>query len=149
MNASIDAALAMQNFIVAAESMGLGTCPISMVRDHITDFASILELPNGVFPIAGLTLGWPDRESTVTYRLPPSIIINRETYDDSTLDTDIDNYDNRAHKLKPIKPQSQRHTDCYGVLEKCTWVENASRQLSLPERPNFTAFLKSKQIELK
>ena len=149
MNASIDAALAMQNFIVAAESMGLGTCPISMVRDQITDFASILELPNGVFPIAGLTLGWPDWKGTVTQRLPPSIVINREIYDDSTLDTDIDNYDDRAHSLKPIKPQSQRHIDRYGVLEKCTWSENASRQLSLPERPNFTDFLKSKEIELK
>mgnify|MGYP001327837859 CR=1 FL=1 len=149
MNASIDAALAMQNFIVAAESMGLGTCPISMVRDQITEFTGILELPDGVFPIAGLTLGWPDRKGTITHRLPPSIVINYETYDDTTLDTGIDNYDNRAHELKPIKPQSQRHTDRYGVLEKCTWSENVSRQLSVPERPDFTDFLRSKGIELK
>ena len=68
---------------------------------------------------------------------------------DSALDTDIDPYDNRAHQHKPIKPQSQRHTERYGVLEKCTWSENASRQLSVPERLNFTEFLRSKEIQLK
>ena len=149
MNASIDAALAMQNFVVAAESMGLGTCPISMVRDRITEFTAILNLPNGVFPIAGLTLGWPDWEGAITYRLPPSIVINYETYNDTDLDASIGNYDDRSHQLKPIKPQSQRHTDRYGVLEKCTWSENVSRQLSVPERPNFADFLRSKGIELK
>ena len=33
MNACIDAALAMQSFIIAAESVGLGCCPISQVRN--------------------------------------------------------------------------------------------------------------------
>ncbi len=149
MNAAVDAALAMQNFIVAAESTGLGTCPISMVRNRINEFADLLKLPNGVFPVAGLTLGWPDWEGMVTYRLPQSTVVHRETYDDASLDTDIDAYDARSHDLKQIKPSAQRHTDRYGVLEKCTWSENVARQLSLPERPHFTNFLRSKGIELK
>jgi nitroreductase len=149
MNAAVDAALAMQNFIVAAESAGLGTCPISVVRNKIAEFSELLQLPDGVFPIAGLTLGWPDWGGMASVRLPASIVVHRETYDDSALDTDIDAHDDRAHDRKPIKPGSQRHTDRYGVLEKCTWSENVVRQLSLPERAGFADYLKSKGIDLK
>lgn len=149
MNACVDAALAMQNFIVAAESAGLGTCPISMIRNRIDAFADIVDLPDGVFPIAGLTLGWPDWEGIRSVRLPQSIVVHRETYDDSALEAEIGPFDDRAHARKPIKPGGQRHTDRYGVLEKCTWSENVARQLSAPERAGFTAFLKSKGIELK
>ena len=149
MNAAVDAALAMQNFIVAAESAGLGTCPISLIRNRIDDFAKIVELPDGVFPIAGLTLGWPDWEGIRSVRLSPSIVVHRETYDDSTLETEIDGSDDRAHERKPIKPGGQRHTDKYGVLEKCTWSENVARQLSEPERAGFSDYLRSKGIELK
>jgi nitroreductase len=149
MNAAVDAALAMQNFIVAAESAGLGTCPISMIRNRIDEFAEILNLPDGVFPIAGLTLGWPDWGGMLSVRLPQSIVVHFETYDDDALNAEIDPHDDRAHERKPIKPGSQRHTDRYGVLEKCTWSENATRQLSEPERSQFAAFLKSKGIELK
>lgn len=149
MNACVDAALAMQNFITAAESAGLGTCPISMIRNRIDDFAEILQLPDGVFPIAGLTLGWPDWGGIASVRLPASIVVHRETYDDATLDREIDAHDDRAHARKPIKPGGQRHTDRYGVLEKCPWSENVARQLSLPERDGFAAYLKRKGIELK
>ena len=69
--------------------------------------------------------------------------------DTPDVDTDIDAYDSRSHDLKQIKPSAQRHTDRYGVLEKCTWSENVARQLSLPERPHFTNFLRSKGIDLK
>jgi FMN reductase [NAD(P)H] len=149
MNACVDAALAMQNFITAAESDGLGCCPISMIRNHIETFADILELPDGVFPVAGLTLGWPDWEGIAAVRLPPAIAVHRETYDDTALEAEIAGYDDRAHERKPIKAGGQRHIDLYGELEKCTWSENVARQLSRPERAGFAAFLKKRGIELK
>ena len=59
LNATADAALAMAHLILAAEMAGLGTCPISYVRNHVERVAPMLGLPRGVFPVAGLTLGWP------------------------------------------------------------------------------------------
>ena len=56
-NAAIDAALVMQTFILAAETAGLGCCPISVLRNHAAAVAEILELPDLVFPVAGLCLG--------------------------------------------------------------------------------------------
>jgi len=148
MNAAVDAALAMQMFINAAESVGLGCCPISYVRNRIEDYADILKLPDGVFPIAGLPVGWPARDGYVSMRLPPSVVVHRERYDDANLDGDVTDYDNRNHDRFPLTAGKQRHTDKYGVLEKCTWSENVTRQLSLPERDGFAAWLKSKGIDL-
>ena len=54
MNAAVDAGLALQAFITAAEALGLGGCPISVVRNHVEKLAALLELPPGVFPVAGL-----------------------------------------------------------------------------------------------
>jgi nitroreductase/FMN reductase [NAD(P)H] len=149
MNAAVDAALAMQMFIIAAESVGLGCCPISYVRNRIADYAAILELPDGVFPIAGLPVGWPARDGYVSMRLPQDIIVHHERYDDGSLDAAVTAYDDRNHDRFPLPAGKQRHVDKYGVMEKCTWSENVTRQLSLPERDGFAAWLQSRGIDLR
>ncbi len=148
MNAAIDAALAMQAFITAAESAGLGACPISLVRNQIEAVSDLFELPDGVFPIAGLALGWPADAPRQSLRIPPAVAVHRDRYDDSNLEAEIAAYDDRAHARQPIAAASQRHPDRYGVLDRCTWSENVTRQLSLPERPGFAAYLKRRGIKL-
>ena len=148
MNAAVDAALAMQCFITAADHLGLGTCPISYVRNRIDDLAEILDLPDGVFPISGLCVGYPDDAGYVSMRLPQKVVVHQDLYNDDDLETDVKDYDDRNHKRFALTPTKQRHTDKYGVLEKCTWSENVARQLSLPERAGFADYLKRKGINL-
>jgi FMN reductase [NAD(P)H] len=148
MNAAVDAALAMQCFITAADYLGLGTCPISYVRNRIDDLAEILDLPDGVFPISGLCIGYPDDAGYVSMRLPQKVVVHQDQYNDDDLETDVKDYDDRNHERFALTPTKQRHTDKYGVLEKCTWSENAARQLSLPERAGFADYLKRKGINL-
>lgn len=148
MNAAVDAALAMQCFITAADHLSIATCPISYVRNRIDDLAEILSLPEGVFPIAGLCVGYPDDAGYVSMRLPQKIVVHQDRYNDEDLQSDIEDYDNRAHDRFALSPAKQRHTDKYGVLEKCTWSENVARQLSLPEREGFAKFLKRQGINL-
>ena len=148
MNAAVDAALAMQCFITAADYLGLGTCPISYVRNRIDDLAEILDLPDGVFPISGLCVGYPDDAGYVSMRLPQKVVVHQDLYNDDDLETDVTDYDDRNHERFALTPTKQRHTDKYGVLEKCTWSENVARQLSLPERAGFADYLKRKGINL-
>ena len=101
LNATVDAALAMQCFITAAETMGLGCAPISQVRNRMEEFCAALDIPEGVFPIAGLTLGWPDCEGRMNARLPKPAVVHREKYDDSGIDDVVDGYD--ASGLKPTR----------------------------------------------
>lgn len=148
MNAAIDAALAMQCFVVAAEAEGLGCCPISIVRNELDALADLLELPPGVFPIAGLAAGWPDREREISLRLPPAVAVHRDRYDDSGLEAEIAAYDERVFARAPIPPGKQRHVDRYGVAERGTWSENVARQLSLPERAAFRGWLQRQGLAL-
>ena len=143
LNASVDAALAMAFCIMAAEAAGLGTCPISYVRNHLDMIGSLFGLPDGVFPVAGLTLGVPAARNEVSPRLPPSVVVHRERYDDSGFTAALPAYD----ALRP--PGKPRYPEVHGPKpEGCRWSENAARQLSVPERANFRAWLATKGIHL-
>jgi nitroreductase/FMN reductase [NAD(P)H] len=148
MNSVIDSALSMQSFICAAEASGLGVCPISMIRNIIDEIKNICQLPKGVFPIAGLALGWPDEKAPISIRMPQDIIIHNDYYNEDNLSKKINDYDERFFKVAPILKKKQRHVDIYGVAKKGTWSENIARQLSLPERNNFKAWLKDNGINL-
>lgn len=80
--AAIDASLAAQNAVLAAESLGLGAVYIGAVRNQAERVAAELELPQGAFPLFGVCLGWPDpsRTSAIKPRLAQSVVLHRETY---------------------------------------------------------------------
>jgi nitroreductase/FMN reductase [NAD(P)H] len=147
MNAAVDAALAMQSLIAAAEAAGLGCCCISQVRKRLPETAELLGLPDGVFPVAGLAAGWPDEARDVTRRLPASVVVHRDAYDDSGLGAEIDAYDQRRHAVRPlanqIKPEKFGTADFYG------WSENAARRLAEPsDLGGLRAFLAAHGFDL-
>ncbi len=148
MNGVIDSALSMQSMISASESIGLGICPISMIRNIIEEVKNLCKLPKGVFPIAGLALGWPDEKSPVSIRLPQDIVTHYNTYNEKNLIDKINQYDERVFKIAPIERNKQRHVDIYGVAKKGTWSENISRQLSVAERKDFKKWLKNHGFRL-
>lgn len=135
LNCTVDASVAMAHAILAAEGAGLGSCPISYVRNHLEKIGPLLELPRGVFPVAGLTLGWPEAREGVSPRLPQSVVVHRERYDDSGLEAALPGYDARRPASKP------RYPEVFGLAPE-TWSANASRQLGVPERAGFRAWLK-------
>lgn len=92
--AEIDAALAAERLVVAAEAMGLGICYIGAVRNNPPGLAELLDLPEGTFAVFGLCLGWPDpdRPAGVKPRLAQHAVWFRERYD---RDPDIAEYDAR------------------------------------------------------
>jgi nitroreductase len=61
----------LQTFILAAETVGFGCGPISVIRNHADAVAAILQLPEKVFPVAGLCLGYPAAAGHISMRLPP------------------------------------------------------------------------------
>lgn len=78
--AAVDAAIAMQTAAIAAEALGLGMCFIGGIRNHPEAVIELLGLPPRVFPISGMTLGWPDENPEPRPRLPLEAVLHRETY---------------------------------------------------------------------
>ncbi len=149
MNGIVDAALAMQCFINAAEAAGLGVCPISQIRNKMDTVRDLLSLPPGVFPIAGLAGGWPKFETPrISMRLPQSVVVHTDRYNDESLEQDVEAYDQRRHAKSPLPPEKQRLVDLYGALDYCPWSENVTRQLSKPERAGFREFLQQHGYDL-
>jgi nitroreductase len=142
MNAAVDAGLVLQSFITAAEALGLGCCPISVVRNHVEKLADVLELPAGVFPVAGLTVGYPSQPGWISLRLPPALTVHTDRYDDSDLAAELDAYDRRREARHATPPASQRFVDRFGQSDAYGWSEDKARQYSVPERHNFGPFIR-------
>ena len=81
--AAMDAAIASQNAIVAAESMGLATVYIGALRNDMAAVASLLGLPPGAAGVVGLCVGYADDTlpNGVKPRLPQAVVLHRERYD--------------------------------------------------------------------
>ncbi|MGV1793043.1 NADPH-dependent oxidoreductase [Rhizobium sp. A37_96] len=90
----IDAALAAQNAVVALEAQGLGTCYIGAIRNDPEIVARELGLPEGVFPVFGLTVGYPDpaAPAAVKPRLPQASVLHNEHYDRQPKPEDLRHY---------------------------------------------------------
>jgi FMN reductase [NAD(P)H] len=142
-NASVDAALAMQTLILCAESAGLGVCPISVIRNEIDKVAEVLELPDLVFPVAGLCLGYPLGEGFVSLRLPRRATTHRDRYDDSALPKEIDDYDRRRDAVHAIPKEQHRSNAEFGEANFYGWSEDKARQAAKAEGAAFPPYLRS------
>lgn len=92
--ATIDAAIAAQNAVVAAESLGLGAVFVGAVRNRPDELSALLGLPDASYPVVGVAVGWPDpaRPARVKPRLPQSVVRHDERYAPASAD-DLVGYD--------------------------------------------------------
>jgi nitroreductase len=145
-NASVDAGIVLATFIAAADRVGLGTCPISAIRNHAQQVSEILGLPDHVFPVAGLGIGWPSFEGVMSPRLGLDVSVHHGRYDESGLQEKVAAYDRRRDAVQPYK--SQRYTDTFGSSPDYGWSEDKARQYSVPERADFGDFVRRKGFKL-
>lgn len=146
MNAAVDAGIVLMNFIRAAEAVGLGCCPISAVRNHPNEVSEMLRLPDWVFPVAGMAVGYPAEAGRLSARLPLSVTVHTDRYDESRVREQIDGYDQRRHELQPYR--KQRHARHFGEVPFYGWSEDKARQYGVPERADFGAFIRAKGFNL-
>jgi nitroreductase/FMN reductase [NAD(P)H] len=145
-NASVDAGLVLMNFVRAAEAAGLGCCPISVIRDHAAKVSALLELPDKVIPVAGLCVGWPAEQGGISPRLPLSLTVHEDRFDEGDLAAQVDSYDRRRHARRPYR--NQRDVARFGQAEFYGWSEDKARQYAVPQRSDFGAFVRGKGFKL-
>jgi nitroreductase len=144
-NAAVDAGIALSAFVIAAEAAGLACTPISVIRNHAGEVSGLLGLPDHVFPVSGLGLGWPARQRHTSLRLPLSATVHRDRYSEISQDA-VDAYDRRRAAVAPIR--TQRAADVFGTAPFYGWSEDKVRQYASPERADWGAFVRRKGFRL-
>jgi FMN reductase [NAD(P)H] len=145
-NATVDAAIVMTTFLRAAEAVGLGCCPISVIRDHAATVSAMLGLPEKVIPIAGMCLGWPAEQGGITPRLSLGTTVHEENFTERDLSAEVDAYDRRRADVWPYR--NQRDPEHFGRAEFYGWSEDKARQYAVPLRADFGAFARAKGFRL-
>ncbi|MBC7779134.1 MAG: nitroreductase family protein, partial [Proteobacteria bacterium] len=148
-NATVDASIVLGAFVIAAEAAGLGCCPLSQIRNRAADVSAFLQLPERVFPVAGLTLGWPARTGEMSPRLPLALTVHVDRYCDpgeAATREAIDAHDRWRDQRQPYR--KQRFAERLGSAAFYGWSEDKARQYSVSERADFGAFVRAKGFSL-
>ncbi len=149
LNAAADAAMHLSSFIWAAETVGLGTCPISVLRNHIDDVAEIVDLPDHVFPLSGMCVGWPNEQRRLSPRLPLAVTVHRDRYDDGNDAQLIAEYDRRRYGdwVPPVAAQPE--VERFGAAETWGWSIDKARSVARTERDQLARFLRGAGFDLR
>ncbi len=120
MVACIDVALAAQNAVVAAESLGLSTLYIGAMRNDPERVAEVFNLPKQAFVVFGLCVGYATEKGAgeVKPRLSQAMVLHHERYDDSNARDE-----RKAHDEEMIR-FSARHE-----LQAGTWTQRVLNRL--------------------
>jgi len=78
--ASVDAILAAENMVIAADALGLGSVFIGSVWNNLKRIAEILKLPKNVMPIVLICLGYPDETPPTRPRWPLKAVLSENKY---------------------------------------------------------------------
>ena len=146
-NASVDAGIVLATFIAAADRVGLGTCPISAIRNHAAQVSDMLGLPR-----ACVSRGRAGRRLAVLRRRDEPAARPRRNDPPGPLRRE------RAQgKGRGLRPPAQRRRSPTRPSASSTssariaaygWSEDKARQYSVPERADFGAFVRAKGFKL-
>jgi nitroreductase len=75
-----DTLIAAQNICTAADAMGLGSVYVGTVLECFRELRKIFELPDGVFPVVLLSLGYPKARPLPKRKLGIGTIVHNEKY---------------------------------------------------------------------
>ncbi len=101
---TVDASICAQTMVLAAEAEGLGSCYNGNILNVADQVGDLLALPDRVFPVVMLTLGWPktDRRRQPP-KYSPALLVHENGYQERTDKEIYDAYrkQNRWQKLPP------------------------------------------------
>ncbi len=147
--AAVDAAIASQTAALAAESLGLGICYIGSIRNNTAAVIELLKLPRLVFPVVGMTVGWPAAQPRLRPRLPLSAVLHWERYDPQPKDAELAEYDKimaatgiYGGRQVPVPGKS-------GEMQDYGWTEHSARRVAQALRVEMRGILEQQGFPLK
>jgi FMN reductase (NADPH) len=136
--ATIDVALASQNAAVAAESLGLGIVYIGGVRNNPRPISDLVGLPELVYPVFGMCVGYPDQNPDIRPRLATSAVYHENRYDASKARAEIERYDAIMREYYRSRTGGKVDT---------TWSKGIADKFKQPLRDHMAAFLRDQGFQ--
>ncbi len=133
--ATIDCALFAQNVLTAGESLGIEGVYIGGIRNRIQAVTDLLGLPDLVYPVFGMCLGYPAQNPEVKPRLPLSVVLKKDSYSDEQDEAIIREYDELVREYYRTRTGGNKDT---------AWSEQISDMLMKEARPHMLEYLKSR-----
>jgi nitroreductase len=90
-----DVIIAAQNICTAADSMGLGSVYIGTVLECFRELRDMFELPQGVFPVVLLCLGYPKSRPGPARKLGVDTVVHDEKYRHLTDEQLVDAFESK------------------------------------------------------
>ena len=134
-----DAALMAENMVIAAESLGLGSCFLGAAPYYAAETIEQYKLPGRVFPLVGLSMGYPAEEPPVRPRYPLEFTLFENKYPqfgDQEIDQAMmvmdEGYLSQDYyrKANYIVPLDKDRLETFN-FETYSWTEHISRKLGL------------------
>lgn len=115
--AVIDASLAMMSAVVAAESLGLGTCPVGYVRTAAPEaVSSLLNLPDEVFAVCGLAVGVPREYPDMKPKMSRRLLIHDNKYRSDDVSAEVLEYDRQIAEYTTLRSGDVKIHDWIGNM---------------------------------
>ena len=136
--ASVDTALMAQNVAVAAESEGLGICYIGGIRNNPQAVSDLLQLPDHVYPVFGMCLGYPAQDPEVKPRLPVETILKEDVYSEDP--DQVEAFDDTMQGYYQARTGGNKDSN---------WSQNLTPLFDTKLRPHMRDFLVKRGFEMK
>ena len=131
-----DAAYAAENMVIAAESVGMGSCYLGIMPERAEQIVKQFKLPKRVFPLVELVMGYPDEEFPTRPRYPMSFTLFEDRYPEladeqvrEAMQVMDDGYLSQGYYVKQkakIRLMSKKK-DTF-TYENYSWTEHISRK---------------------
>ena len=139
--ACCDALIAAQNAVIAAESLGIGSCYIGDIMERYETHREMLHLPQYVFPIGMLVFGYPtqqQKEQPYTPRFDEKFIVFENQYRQLSKDEFIEMFAERQSRLPTGKSM-----EGIATVGQATYLRKFSADFSMEMRRSVREMLKA------
>lgn len=142
--ATVDASLVAERALITAQALGLGGVMVGGIRNNPDKVSDLLSLPQLVYPVMGMSLGYPQKAPKVKPRLSSNAIYHREAYSETDIEKYIFEYDKTISKIGYLQGREVLVKKYPNYDGEYSWSEHTARRHAEIVRPHMKPFLENK-----
>ena len=131
--ATVDATLVAGRALMAAQALGMGGVMVGGIRDNIKEVCTLLDIPELVYPVMGMSLGYPQSPPKIKPRLPLEAICFKEQYSLEGFKNSIATYDEAIERVGYLKGREIMTDEYPNFTGRYSWSEHSTRRMAASE----------------